>query len=431
MSNISFVLAGDSFITQRLPKDEKTNALKDYILSFDVRFTNLEILLHDFEVYPAPASGGTWAAARPAVLQDLKYLGFNIMAWANNHTIDWNIGGILTTMHHLEENNCIHAGVGINLAEASQPRYIDTAEGRVALIGVTSTMSEWGMASAQRPDVLGRPGANVLRYQEIHHISPADYEKLQEIVEQTDINAHRQLGEKEGFTKPAQGGYYVGNLHFEPGAPGTTTTMNKEDSDRIVHSIREAACQADIVLVSHHTHECKGMDKELPADFARDFAKLCIDSGASAYIGHGPHIWRGIEIYKNKPIFYSLGDFIFQNDSVERQPTEFYNIYNLSSKNTVSEGLNIRSNNGKRGLPADIRVFQSALPSFSIENGKLHEIFLKPVALGFTKSHSLKGRPYFADAKEGKEILQHIAAISAPFGTKIAIQDGLGVISIK
>ena len=91
---VSMVLAGDSFITQRLPRDAKLAALKQYLEGFDVRFTNFEILLHDFEVFPAPVSGGTWACARPAVLQDLQYLGFNLYTWANNHTIDWNLGGI-------------------------------------------------------------------------------------------------------------------------------------------------------------------------------------------------------------------------------------------------------------------------------------------------------------------------------------------------
>ncbi len=113
---VSMVLAGDSFITQRLPRDAKLAAL---------------------------VSGGTWACARPAVLQDLQYLGFNLYTWANNHTIDWNLGGILTTKKHLDAAGVVHAGCGINLEEAAQPRYLDLPQGRVAIIGVTSTMNEW------------------------------------------------------------------------------------------------------------------------------------------------------------------------------------------------------------------------------------------------------------------------------------------------
>ena len=121
MKEVSIALTGDSFITQRLPRDSKFAALQNFLGAHDVRFTNFEILLHDFEVYPAPVSGGTWAVARPAVLQDLIDLSFNMFTLANNHTIDWNLGGILTTMKHLDDNKCLHAGVGRNLEEASQP----------------------------------------------------------------------------------------------------------------------------------------------------------------------------------------------------------------------------------------------------------------------------------------------------------------------
>ncbi|AIF49847.1 CapA family protein [Pelosinus sp. UFO1] len=432
MSKISIVATGDSFITQRLPQDVHFIKLKSYIEAHDVRFTNFEILLHDFEVYPAPTSGGTWAVARPEVLQDIKQLGFNMMAWANNHTSDWNIDGILTTMKHLDENKCIHAGVGRNLAEASQPRYLDTPQGRVALIGITSTISEWGMASAQRPDVLGRPGANVLRYQAIHKVRPEEFEKLREIVEQTEVNSNRILDEKEGFKKPVIGGYYVGNIRFEPGdEPGTITKMNPKDAERIIRSIREAARQADVVLVSHHTHERKGLEKDRPADFARDFAKLCIDSGAHAYIGHGPHIWRGIEIYKNRPIFYSLGDFVFQNDSVERQPTEFYDLYDLGVENTVSDGLDARSANETRGLVVDQKVYESAMVSFAVTDGEIDEITLSPLSLGFEYGRARRGRPQFSDEENGERILRDIGDLSKEFGTKITIKDGIGTIELK
>lgn len=431
MRKTTFVLAGDSFITQRLPHDAALRALRRYLRGFNVRFTNFEILLHDFEVYPAPVSGGTWAAARPSVLEDLKYLGFNLYTWANNHTIDWNIGGLLTTMRHLDAAGVIHAGVGRNLAEASQPKYLDTPDARVAIIGVTSTINQWGIAGAQRPDVLGRPGVNPLRYQTTHYLEENDLRRLSQIVEQTDVNADRQLNEKEGFAKASGDGCFVGSIRFSVGKPGTSTVMDEKDKARLTASIKEASRQADIVLVSHHTHERKGMDKELPADFARDFARLCLDNGAAAYIGHGPHIWRGIEIYNGKPIFYSLGDFIFQNDTVERQPTEFYDLYDLGPDNSVADGIDLRSDYGKRGLDADKRVFQSALASFAIEGGKISDITLKPISLSFIEDRGLRGRPSFAGEEEATEILEHIKALSSPYGTQIDIVNGEGIIKLS
>lgn len=42
-----------------------------------------------------------------------------------------------------------------------------------------------------------------------------------------------------------------------------------------------------------------------------------IDAGAGIVVGHGPHVLRGIEVYKGRPIFYSLANFIVENDLVE------------------------------------------------------------------------------------------------------------------
>ena len=434
MKKVSIVAVGDSFITQRLPHDEKLQALKSYLEQFDVRFTNFEMLLHDFEVYPAPVSGGTWACARPAVLQDLQYLGFNMMTWANNHTIDWNLDGILTTKKHLDASGILHAGVGMNVEEACQPKYLDCPNCRVAVIGITSTMNEWGMASEPRADVLGRPGANVLRYQQIHKVRPEELAELQRIVDQTEVNSNRMLLEKEGFTKPLVGGYLVGSIRFEATKegeePGTVTKYNEKDAARIVRAIKAARRQADVVLISHHSHERKGLAKNQPADFCRDFAKLCLDAGADAYIGHGPHIWRGIEIYDHKPIFYSLGDFIFQNDCVERQPTEFYNLYDMGPANTVSDGLDARSANDTRGLAADHLVFESATVAFDVVDGVIKEIKMKPLALGFKNGRSMRGRPELADKEYGEQILQDIADLSAPYGTVMNIADGEAVIKL-
>jgi len=273
----------------------------------------------------------------------------------------------------------------------------------------------------------------VLRYQQIHKVRPEELEALRRIVDQTEVNSNRMLNEKEGFTKPLVGGYLIGSIRFEAteGEPGTVTTYNKKDADRIVRAIKEARRQADVVLVSHHSHERKGLEKNQPADFCRDFAKLCLDAGADVYLGHGPHIWRGIEIYKGKPIFYSLGDFIFQNDNVERQPTEFYNLYDMGPENTVSDGLDARSANETRGLAADHFVFESAAVTFDIEDGKISDIKLKPLALGFKKGRSLRGRPELADKEYGERILKDIADLSAPYGTKLVIENGEGTIKME
>ena len=65
----------------------------------------------------------------------------------------------------------------------------------------------------------------------------------------------------------------------------------------------------DLVVVSYH-----GGNEYQPAvtDETRAFARACVDAGADAFIGHHPHVVQGMEWYAGKPVFYSLGNFVFK-----------------------------------------------------------------------------------------------------------------------
>ncbi|MDU4962223.1 MAG: CapA family protein [Sporomusaceae bacterium] len=427
----SVIATGDSLLTQRLPKnDQSCLALKQVLEQADVRFTNFELQVHDFEVSPAAVSGGTWVAARPPVIGDLQWLGFNLFACATNHSLDWNHEGLTTTLRHLDAAGCVHAGAGINLAEASMPKYLDTPEGRVALLSVCSSGKDWHIAGEQRPDVKGRPGINMLRFKAVHYLPPADIAALKALVNKTDVNARRLQLEREGFVKPEEG-FAIGDIRFEAGEAGTKTYCQPRDVERILRAVKEARRQADVVLLSHHVHEFRGADKAIAADFSREFAHICIDNGVDAYLGHGPHILRGIEIYKQKPVFYSLGDFFIQNDAVERQPADFFDIYNLGPENTPSDGFDARSKNGTSGLVVNRKVFESVMASFTVDNGRIDAVELIPITLGFEKKRSRKGRPELASREEGERILQELARLSDEFNTEILIKDGRGRIEIR
>ena len=58
---------------------------------------------------------------------------------------------------------------------------------------------------------------------------------------------------------------------------------------RIEEEVREAARQADVVLVSIHAHETDRDDFTVPSESLQIFSRRCIDAGASAVLGHGPH----------------------------------------------------------------------------------------------------------------------------------------------
>ena len=169
MKKTSFIATGDAFITRRFPEGgyEGFEAVRDCIMQHDVKFSNLEMTFHDHEGYPAAFSGGTWAMADPRTLDDMKSFGFNLYNTANNHSHDYSHGGVLATIEHLRERDMIFAGTGKNLGDASRPCYLETKKARVAMIGVTSSFHESGMAGGQSADMCGRPGLNPLRFETV------------------------------------------------------------------------------------------------------------------------------------------------------------------------------------------------------------------------------------------------------------------------
>lgn len=82
------------------------------------------------------------------------------------------------------------------------------------------------------------------------------------------------------------------------------------EDDYVVYDIKQAKnrYKADYVIVFPHW----GIEHEKIASTRQvALAHLMIDSGADAVIGGHPHVTQNIETYKGKPIFYSLGNFVF------------------------------------------------------------------------------------------------------------------------
>jgi poly-gamma-glutamate synthesis protein (capsule biosynthesis protein) len=115
---------------------------------------------------------------------------------------------------------------------------------------------------------------------------------------------------------------------------------------------------ADMVLVSFHCHE-NGATRDQPPEFLETFARACIEEGADAFIGHGPHVTRGIEIYNGRPIFYSLGNFIFQNETVRWQPAHNYELVKLDHTATPADFYAARSEDDTRWFPSDPICWES------------------------------------------------------------------------
>jgi poly-gamma-glutamate synthesis protein (capsule biosynthesis protein) len=422
---MSFVATGDSFITRRFAAPFQHGDLAAIVRAAEARFTNFEVLTPGDEGFPSAVSGGTWARAPAGVIGDLRDFGFNLMAWANNHTLDYSYGGLAATARALDEHGVVHAGVGRNLAEASKPRYLECPSGRVALIAVTSTYHESAAAGQQRPDSPGRPGVNPLRYTTRYTLPRERLATLAALAEECGINDGHKARVKDGFGEPEEAGIVLfGNHRFKEGETGGSVTEPKSvDVTRVCTAIGEARRQADVVLVSLHAHEMAGMDKTVPADFLRSFAQSCIGAGAHAVIGHGPHVLRGVEIFQNRPIFYSLGNFIFQNETVEKLPADFYEKYELGLTENVADALDKRSATNTKGFAVNPWAWKSVVARFAIEGDAVTQLEFFPVDLGFGQPRPRRGFPRLSD---DAEILHHLAELSARYGTRIASERNVG-----
>lgn len=428
-----FVASGDCFITRRLPENGYAGLkeLKALIESAEVRFTNLEMTFHNQEGYPAAASGGTWAMAEPKLIDEVCKYGFNLFNTANNHSGDFGQEGVMATIHHLKERNLIFTGSGENLREASRACYLDTKEARIALIGITATFDPAAVAGGPSYDLLGRPGLNPLRFKTIHHVNDRHFEMAKELAKVSEANNLRILKTRAGYlARLPEDIFPFGKLIFKrtDGKEFNETIPDQSDVDRTISEIKEAKRQADIVLISLHAHEFLRLDMEKPAQFIKTFAKKCIDAGASVVIGHGPHELRGIEKYGNGMIFYSLGNFIFQTETIERQPVEAYTNMGLSSDSRVGELMDIRSGNGTRGFVTQKMIWSSILPVWEIEKGEITSVTLYPIDLQQHAPRSRRGSPVLTNSQE---ILTHLKELSAEFKTDIRIHEDKGYIDMN
>ena len=136
---------------------------------------------------------GTHMVTEPQLLEDLKWFGFNLLSCANSHSLNFGEDGLLLQNRYLDAAGIAHAGTGENLRQASSPAYLDTPNGRVALIAATAHLpSSQNRAGNQRIDFRGKPGVNALGFETTF------------IVDQASFTALKHLGARFGFDRQRQ-----------------------------------------------------------------------------------------------------------------------------------------------------------------------------------------------------------------------------------
>lgn len=140
IKDMDFTAVGDMLIQRRIPKQyQGLDELCAFIQKGDLRYFNLETTINRGELWGNQYSGGSWLRADEKVLEDAKRIGFNMLSFANNHTLDFSHWGLLKTIEALEAHDIPHAGAGRNLAEAAAPAYLDTGKGRFALVSACAS----------------------------------------------------------------------------------------------------------------------------------------------------------------------------------------------------------------------------------------------------------------------------------------------------
>jgi hypothetical protein len=176
-------------------------------------------------------------------------------------------------------------------------------------------------------------------------------------------------------------------------------------------------------------------------EFAHEYARSAADSGAGVVLVQGAHApMRGIEVWGGVPIFYDPGP-LFRMGRRETQPHDFYTRWgNAADVRSFDAGL-------LDAFSARDRTI-SGKSVFSPDEGNAHEPgFVLPVCQVDATTHHVTGIdlhpmtwsraskattgfPCVADGARAVAILNRLAVLSEPYGTKITVTDKIGRVEL-
>ncbi|MCY1647634.1 CapA family protein [Caulobacter sp. SL161] len=328
---VRLALVGQALI-EHAPTDAQwpgRRAVARALARADLGFTNLETVIKGPRAGAPTREALTLHAGEPAVLDALKAMDLRLLATANNHAFDLGSGGILDTVDAIERAGLVSAGSGRDLARAAAPAYAPTPAGPVALVAfATGKVREGGAAT------MARPGVNELR-------------------------------------RDASG------------------LPREDDAERVLAAIADAKRRAEVVIAYQHNHDWEPNQADVPA-WQRAFAHRCVAAGASVFVGHGAPLLQGIEIHDGAPLFFGLGNFIFQT---EKPPGAYA-----------------------------AECWESVIVQASFERGRCQAFEMTPIVmneigLGGPEDMATRGMPTLASPSQARIILDRMNARSLALGS--------------
>lgn len=253
---------GDMTINSKLSERLKPTIIQE--LSSTLTVGNLEA--------PVTYSGKNadkWAALKqpPSLLGELRKVNVSGVSLANNHMFDYGAEGLRDTFKNLKKNDIPFTGAGNNLKEALSPIELNNDGSKIRIYSLATTLPLESAASNERP------GVAPIRVKCTYYF---DGVAIQE----------------------------------QPGTPPTSYCyVDETDLGRVKRILRANKKENVTSIITIHW----GMPYQYNLmDYQKEIAHALIDAGADLIIGHHPHVLQQMESYKEKLIFYSLGNFIWQ-----------------------------------------------------------------------------------------------------------------------
>jgi poly-gamma-glutamate capsule biosynthesis protein CapA/YwtB (metallophosphatase superfamily) len=428
----------------------------------------------------------------PAVVaDDWANMGIKMMTKANNHTFDDGDDGVWDDFKELDRVGIVHVGVGRNMTEARLARYYSTPKGIVGLVGVYANNINPSqlngrprgaaiiVSSEQLTELRAMRDSIVARRNEVRNpivVPPPDPDGETSVfglrfkvasasgeantasegvsarglgtltskantlglvtyngVTSAQMAQLRAIAGDQGMSNGDTLSAFGVNFRVTPGPGEYHYDMNQQDERDILREVRTGKQFSDFEVVTIHWHQNRFAFQHYsfdhyPADFEIKFAHDCIDQGADAFVGHGVHTIKGIEIYKGKPIFYGVSNFVMQQQIFASWRDLGFEPPTPLTGPIVGEGQ-VNENHWSWMQRPD--NFEGLLASMHYENGRLTEVRIYPVDEGLTpRPGSQLGIPRKPTPEIAQQILEHVVEYSKPFGAKIVVENGVGVIRI-
>ncbi len=232
----------------------------------DILFGQLELQLAErgtLQVDVRHGMAGPILRAHPRNVAALTSAGFNVIAFTANHGLDFGADAFLETIDILRQNKMLVIGAGKDIAEARKPAILERKGTRFGFLAYCSVVPEGRTAGINIPGVA-----------------------------------------------PMRASTFYEQFDYQPGTPPRIISIpNPGDLEALKEDINKLRPMVDLVIVSMHwgVHFVPAV---IPM-YEWEVGHAAIDAGADLIIGGHPHILKGIEVYKGKVIFHSLGNFAF------------------------------------------------------------------------------------------------------------------------